>query len=79
MRIKYKSILTLDDNNDYVVAGVTRYDEREYIYLVDIHNHINMKFAEIMSDGSLLIINSSERELIDKLIPLFYNNVREIE
>ncbi len=79
MKIKLKSILTLDDNNEYMVVSSVEYNNSCYVYLVDIHNHINMKFAEIMSDGSLLIINSSERELIDKLIPLFYNNVREIE
>lgn len=77
MKIKYKSVLTLDDDNEYVVAGVAKYNNSDYVYLVDIHNHVNMKFAEIENDGSLSIINSNEKELINKLVPLFYDSAKD--
>ena len=79
MKIESRKILTLDDNNDYVVVGVVEYNNSDYIYIVDINNHTNMKFAEVDKDGSLLILNSSEKKLINKLIPLFYNSCKDIK
>lgn len=78
MKIKSKDILTLDDDNEYVVVSVVKYDNKEYIYLVDIHNNANMKFCEIESDGSISIIDNTEKELIDKLVSLFYDSCKSL-
>ena len=78
MKIKSKDILTLDDDNEYVVVSVVKYDNKEYIYLVDIHNNANMKFCEIESDGCISIIDNTEKELIDKLVSLFYDSCKSL-
>ncbi len=39
-------VLTLSDNNKYVVAKVINYNNKEYFYLVDINNNYNFMFCE---------------------------------
>lgn len=79
MEIKRKSILTLDDDNEYIVVDVVKYNGSKYMYLVDIHNNANIKFVELENDGSLSIIEHIEKELISKLIPLFYKGCKDIK
>lgn len=75
MEIKYQDILTLNDDNEYVVASKAIYNDAEYIYLVDINDSTNIKFMEIEKDGSLTQLDSEiDIELINVLTPLFYNN-----
>lgn len=68
MEINNKDILTLDDNNEYVVVSKANYDNKIYYYLVDIANDKNIKFCYIYEDN---LIEVSDNELITKLLPLF--------
>ncbi len=73
--IKYQDIITLNDNNKYVVASKVEYDEATYLYLVDINNNTNIKFVEIEKNNYLSELDGSiDRDLIKKLIPLFYRS-----
>jgi len=73
MDIRYQDIITLDDKNEYVVAGKVSFQNGEYLYLVDINNNQNIKFAEIAKEGYILEINvAKESDLVQKLVPLFY-------
>ena len=78
MEIEYQDIITLNDNNKYVVASKVNYESSKYVYLVDINDNTNMKFAEIEKDNSLSELDSlKDEELIKQLIPLFYNNSKK--
>lgn len=73
MKINIQDIIKLNDNNEYVVVSKVLIQNREYICIIDINDHTNMKYAEIKKEY-INIINESEKELLDILIPLFYKN-----
>ena len=76
--IEYQDIITLSDNNKYVVASIVTYNNKEYVYLVDINDNNNLIFAEIEKSGNLSIIDqTSEKELLNELIPLFYDKSKK--
>lgn len=76
--IEYQDIITLSDNNKYIVASMITYQAKEYAYLVDINDNNNLLFAELEKDGTLSIIDqTNEKELLNKLIPLFYNKSKK--
>lgn len=75
MEIEYQDIITLNDKNRYVVASKVNYNGSTYVYLVDINDNTNLKFAEIEKNNSLSELDSvKDEELIKQLIPLFYNS-----
>ena len=43
--MEIKDVLTLEDNNKYVVASKINYEGKEYYYLVDINNPSNLMFC----------------------------------
>ena len=47
MNINIKDILTLSDDNRYVVISKAQYENKQYLYLIDINNNENMKFCYI--------------------------------
>jgi len=69
MNINIKDILTLSDDNRYVVISKAQYENKQYLYLIDINNNENMKFCYI---DNYEIVESNNKELNTKLIPLFY-------
>lgn len=72
MNIKYQDLITLDDDNEYIVVSKIVHKEKDYIYIVDINNNQNMKFMKIDNDGYLIELNYKDDEkLIKELIPLF--------
>ncbi len=76
--IKYQDIITLSDNNKYIVASIISHNNKDYVYLVNINDNKNLLFAEIEEDGNLSIIDqNNESELLNELIPLFYNSSKK--
>lgn len=75
MEIEYQDIITLNDENKYLVASKVNYNNSKYVYLVDINNNKNLKFAEIENDSIISELDANiDAELINNLVPLFYNN-----
>ncbi len=75
MEIEYQDVITLSDKNRYVVASKVNYNDSTYVYLVDIDNNTNLKFAELEENNSLSELDSvRDEELINQLIPLLYNS-----
>jgi len=66
--IEIKDTLTLNDNNEYVVASRVNYNEKIYYYLIDINNNSNIKFC--YQDGEELV-ELNDKKLTTKLLPLF--------
>ena len=79
MNINYQDIVKLSDGIEYVVASKVEYNGANYIYLVDL-NKKGLKFAEVHNDCISEIDVKEEPELIDTLIPLFYQNtIKDID
>ena len=50
-----KDILTLSDKNEYVIVSKADYDNKTYLYLVDINDNKNIKFGYIDSDDRVIV------------------------
>ncbi len=75
MEIEYQDIITLSDNNKYIVISKINYNNNKYVFLVDINNNQNIKFAEIEKDNYLSELDANiDKKLIEELIPHFYKN-----
>ena len=70
MNIDVNKIIILDDLKEYVIASKVEYNGSSYIYILEVGNHNNYKFAEIEDDG-ISVIEPDEVELINNLMPLF--------
>ncbi len=68
MIIKIKDILTLDDNNEYVVISKINHENKNYYYLLDRNNLKNVKFCY---EDNEELVEINDKELITKLLPLF--------
>ena len=78
MDIRYQDIIKLSDKKEYLVVSKVNFQDKDYIYLVDINDNTNMKFASI-EKGFIAELNiKKDKELIEFLIPLFYNNNGQI-
>lgn len=75
MDINIKDILTLDDDNRYVVVSKIYYNGKDYLYLVDVENNENLKICYL--DGEELVENNS-KDLNTELLPLFFGKVKKI-
>lgn len=73
MNINIKDILTLDDDNEYVVISKLSYEEKNYYYLIDKNNVTNVLFCVEDKDELVELI---DKELISKLLPLFLEAVQ---
>jgi len=70
MNIDIKDIITLSDDNKYVVASKTSYQESIYYYLIDKDNNENLKFC-VENPVNQSLIEVEDKDLIQKLLPLF--------
>lgn len=74
-----KDILTLSDKNEYVIVSKADYDNKTYLYLVDINDNKNIKFGYIDSD-EIVIVNKDKisdvllLKLTTKIISELNNN-----
>ena len=70
MDIGIKDTVILSDDNEYVIASKTKYQDNMYYYLIDKNNNENLKFCiEKTENNSLLEVKDAN--LIQKLLPLF--------
>ena len=70
MDIDIKDMITLSDDNEYVVVSKTDYEENTYYYLIDSNNNENIKFCVENSDNQSLK-EVEDKKLIQELLPLF--------
>ena len=76
MGIDIKDIITLSDDNEYVVVSKTDYQNQIYYYLMDKNSKENIKFCVENSSNSSLI-EVEDKELIQRLLPLFLKATSE--
>lgn len=70
-----KDIVTLSDKNEYQVISKVSYESEIYYYLVDINEISNIKF--LYENGEKLTEIEDEK-LVNELLPLFYNEIKEL-
>ena len=77
MNIDIRDIVSLSDNKRYVVVSKTNYENAVYYYLAELDNINNIKFlTENKANNSLIEVE--DKELIQKLLPLFINESKEV-
>ena len=75
MNIDIKDIITLDDNNEYVVVSKVNYENKIYYYLVDMNKHENIMFCY---EDSEELVELNNKELTTKLMPLFLESSKNV-
>jgi len=70
MRIEIKDVITLSDDNSYVVVSKTNYEDNMYYYLIDKTNNENIKFC-IEKTENKAFLEVHDKNLIQQLLPLF--------
>lgn len=73
--IEIKDIVTLSDQNKYQVISKINYDYQIYYYLVDINEISNIKF---LYENNNKLTEIDDEELVNKLLPLFYNEIKDL-
>ena len=74
MIIDIKDTLFLDDENQYIVISKISYENKIYYYLLDKNNSKNIKFCYEENNE---LIETDNKELIIKLLPLFVETAQK--
>lgn len=67
-----KFILTLEDNNKYLVISKTDYNGITYCYLGKLDDNTQYYFAQIINDNIEII---TDQNLINEITPLLVENI----
>lgn len=73
--INIKDTLVLDDENEYVVVSKANYNDKIYYYIINNNDNSDFKFCYQENDE---LVEIEDDKLIKELIPLFFNNVKEV-
>ena len=68
-KMKIKDVITLDDNNKYVITSKVNYKEINYYYLTNINNPDELLFC--YEDNNDLV-EITDKNITTKLLPLFF-------
>lgn len=74
MNIDIKDIITLSDNNEYIVTSKAKYDNKIYYFLIDINDNSNMKFLYEENDKLKEVTNY---KIIEAIIPLLLEETKK--
>ena len=77
--IEIKDTINLSDGNEYVVCSKVNYENKWYLYLIDINNMKNIKFCEeIKENDSHKVVEVDNTTLLKTLFLLFYEAGKEV-
>ena len=76
-KIDFGDVLTLDDNNEYAVAGIANYQNNKYLYIVDINDVKNIKFAMLRDNMIVELDPKYDCKLIALLLPRFLDSTKK--
>ena len=68
-------ILTLSDNNEYIIASKANYDYKIYLCLVDIKDNKNIKFCYLDNDEVVVV---KKEKLSDVLVLKLLRNMTKL-
>ncbi len=69
------TVLDLDDNNSYAVISNVEYNNKEYLYLVDLNDNSNMMFVEKIGNE---IVPINDTKLAKNLILVMNEKINNI-
>ena len=75
MDIGIRDILTLSDKKEYVVVSKILYENKTYLFLIDLNDEMNIKICYLNDDE---VIETRDKELNTKLLPLFVEETKKI-
>lgn len=76
MNIDIKDMITLSNNQKYVVVSKINYDEEIYYYIANVNDNSDIKFLrEKIENNSLVEVK--DKDLISIILPLFLEKTRE--
>lgn len=79
MNIEKYNTITLNDDKQYVVISKIIYENNTYLYIIDINDNSNIKFCFEKIENQIIKLEEVEdKEIIQKLIPLFANDTKDI-
>ena len=73
--INIKDTLVLDDEDEYVVVSKANYNDKIYYYIINNNDNSDFIFCYQENDE---LVEIEDDKLIKELIPLFFNNVKEV-
>ena len=72
------SVLTLSDNNEYIVVGNAEKDGKNYYYLVDKENLLNVQvLVEKTIDNKPYLQEISDPEILKEICPIMIKNAKK--
>ena len=74
MNINVKDLLTLNDNNKYVVVSKIEISDKIYFYLVDINNYENVLICYLENNK---LKEVTDEELVKQLIKVFSAELKD--
>lgn len=78
MKLKDGQIITLDDNNKYMVVSAIDYKDKSYVYLIHCEDNSIVRFCTQEDDnGTIKIIDTDDESLNRKLLLLFTKQIHE--
>ena len=79
--MKIRDIITLDDNNKYLIVSKLYYNNKDYYYLVDINNPQNLLFCYEDKQNLVELISfkkEEDKEKKDKNFVIFKNKIKTL-
>ena len=73
MNIEVKDIITLDDDNRYMVISKAEYKGKLYFYLINVKDRGQYKFLYLTAENELSEFN--DPKIMEELLPLFYQEI----
>ena len=73
MSIDVKDIITLDDDNRYMVISKVKHKENMYFYLINVEDRTQYKFLYQTSEKELSEFN--DPKIMEELLPLFCKEI----
>jgi hypothetical protein len=78
MDFRIKDLITLEDNKEYIITSIAKYENNDYFYLVDINENENVKFCElILNNGTVGLLEIIDDELLSHIVPILYSNIKD--
>ena len=75
MLFEIGTVLELDDQKNYTVVSHINYNNKQYLYMIDISDNSNMMFCELQNDE---LVTVTDIKLLEQLVLLANKDVNSL-
>jgi hypothetical protein len=75
-RIAKGEVITLEDNNEYIVLDVVELEGRRYLYLVDEKSQKVIVAEEIIEGNDIIIETLDDQKRIEEIVKIVIERLR---